>query len=260
MLSPSARLRAFARCRGLPRSAVCRRDLRVVAGGDRVHFSRRAFLAFGAGVLVECPSQIGTGRSVVAAGSSPSEGTHGYCSSSGYGPLVPQTTRDPLALRLARVFHSARFADLPAGAVTHAKMILASTLASAASGTKIESARIVRNLAVEQGGAAQASVWFDTARLPLASACGSTRCGAMRRRPTTAISATWRIRAPWSAPWDWASENGSTPAPPTCWRRWPSATKPRAASATWCAADGRASTHRSSSPSAARWRRPGCWG
>jgi 2-methylcitrate dehydratase PrpD len=82
---------------------------------------------------------------------------------------MPQT-REPLALRLARVFHSARFADLPAGAVTHARMILASTLASAASGTKIESARIARNLAVEQGGAAQASVWFDAARLPLAQA------------------------------------------------------------------------------------------
>jgi 2-methylcitrate dehydratase PrpD len=82
---------------------------------------------------------------------------------------MPQT-REPLALRLAHVFHSAKFADLPPDAVTHAKMILASTLASAASGTKIESARIVRNLAVEQGGTAQASVWFDTARLPLAQA------------------------------------------------------------------------------------------
>lgn len=82
---------------------------------------------------------------------------------------MPQT-REPLALQMARVFHSARFADLPPGAVKHAKMILASTLASAASGTKLESARIVRNLAVEQGGAAQASVWFDTARLPLAQA------------------------------------------------------------------------------------------
>ena len=82
---------------------------------------------------------------------------------------MPQS-REPLAPRLARVFHSARFADLPPSAVKHAKMILVSTLASAASGTKIESARIVRNLAVEQGGAAQASVWFDTARLPLAQA------------------------------------------------------------------------------------------
>jgi 2-methylcitrate dehydratase PrpD len=82
---------------------------------------------------------------------------------------VPQT-RAPLALRLAREFHSATFADLPRDAVKHAKMVLASTLASAASGTTIESARIVRNLAVEQGGAAQASVWFDTAKLPLAQA------------------------------------------------------------------------------------------
>ena len=82
-------------------------------------------------------------------------------------PLLGQT-KEPLALQLARVFHAARFSDLPANAVKHAKMILASTLASAASGTKIESARIIRTLAVEQGGAAQASVWFDSARLPLA--------------------------------------------------------------------------------------------
>jgi len=82
---------------------------------------------------------------------------------------MPQT-REPLALRLARVLHPATYADLPPDAVKHARMILASTLASAASGTQIESARIVRNLAVEQGGAAQASVWFDTARLPLAQA------------------------------------------------------------------------------------------
>ena len=82
---------------------------------------------------------------------------------------MPQT-REPLALRLAQGFHSVTFADLTPDAVKHAKMILASTLASAASGTKIESARIVRNLAVEQGGTAQASVWFETAKLPLAQA------------------------------------------------------------------------------------------
>jgi len=68
------------------------------------------------------------------------------------------------------VFHAPTFADLPPDAVKHAKMILASTLASAASGTRIESARIVRALAVEQGGAAQALVWFDTRRLPLPQA------------------------------------------------------------------------------------------
>jgi len=107
-----------------------------------------------------CPFQI-------AAAGSPSERTGRLYPSS--APVVAQT-RQPLALRLARLFHSATFADLPPDAVKHAKMILASTLASAAAGTKIESARIVRNLAVEQAGAAQASVWFDTARLPLAQA------------------------------------------------------------------------------------------
>lgn len=100
--------------------------------------SRRTFLALGAGALMP--------------------------------PFPAGAARDSLALRLARICHTATFADLPPNAVKHAKMILASTLASAASGTRIDSARIVRDLAVEQGGAAQASVWFETARLPLASA------------------------------------------------------------------------------------------
>ncbi len=78
--------------------------------------------------------------------------------------------KEPLALQLARVFHAAQFSDLPPDAVKHSKMILVSTLASAASGTKIESARIVRELAMEQGGAPQCSVWFASARLPLAQA------------------------------------------------------------------------------------------
>ena len=86
-------------------------------------------------------------------------------------------THDPLALRLARVFHSPTFAELTPDAVKHAKMIVASTLASAAAGTKIDSARIVRHLAVEQGGSAQASVWFETARLPVSPA---VRVNAMR--------------------------------------------------------------------------------
>lgn len=107
--------------------------MRISRLDERVHVSRRAFLALGAGVL------------------------------------MPQA-REPLALRLARVFHAPRFADLPPDAVKHATMVVASTLASAASGTKLESARIIRNLAVEQGGAAQASVWFDTVRLPLPQA------------------------------------------------------------------------------------------
>ena len=62
------------------------------------------------------------------------------------------------------------FADLPPAAVKHAKIILASTLASAASGTGIGSVRIVRELAKEQGGQPDATVWFDGARLPVAEA------------------------------------------------------------------------------------------
>src|SRR5207244_9848613 len=42
-----------------------------------------------------------------------------------------------------------------------------STLASAASGSRIESARIVRELAKERGGKPEATVWFDGVRLPI---------------------------------------------------------------------------------------------
>ncbi len=70
------------------------------------------------------------------------------------------------ALTLARVLNRPTFEDLPPLAVEHAKMILASTLASAAAGSVIGSARIVRELAVEHAGRPEATVWFDGARLP----------------------------------------------------------------------------------------------
>jgi 2-methylcitrate dehydratase PrpD len=74
----------------------------------------------------------------------------------------------PLALSLARVLNRIKFGDLPPAAITHAKMILASTLASAAPGSLIGSARIVRDLAKEQGGRPEATVWFDGTKLPMA--------------------------------------------------------------------------------------------
>jgi 2-methylcitrate dehydratase PrpD len=50
-------------------------------------------------------------------------------------------------------------------------MLVASTLASAACGTNLESARIIRDLARDGGGRADASLWFDAgAKLPLAVA------------------------------------------------------------------------------------------
>src|SRR5512132_983860 len=51
--------------------------------------------------------------------------------------------------------------DLPAQAVDHAAMLIASTIASAALGARLGSSTIIRDLAREHGGAAEASLWFD---------------------------------------------------------------------------------------------------
>jgi 2-methylcitrate dehydratase PrpD len=61
--------------------------------------------------------------------------------------------------------------DLPPQTMLHAAMIIASTLASAACGTTIQSAQIVRDLAREQGGRSDATIWFDAGpKLPAAEA------------------------------------------------------------------------------------------
>src|SRR5881296_3421054 len=72
-----------------------------------------------------------------------------------------------LALKFAQLLNRARFTDLPPKAVEHARMIIASTLASAAPGSLIDSARIVRELAKERGGKPEATIWFDGAKLPV---------------------------------------------------------------------------------------------
>lgn len=76
----------------------------------------------------------------------------------------------PLALELSRFLGATRYEDLPPVAIEHAKMIVASTLASAAPGSLIGSARIVRTLAREQGGRPQATVWYDGTKLPITQA------------------------------------------------------------------------------------------
>jgi 2-methylcitrate dehydratase PrpD len=61
--------------------------------------------------------------------------------------------------------------DLPPQAVDHAAMLIASTIASAAFGSGLESAAIIRALARERGGRPDASVWFEAgAKLPMADA------------------------------------------------------------------------------------------
>jgi 2-methylcitrate dehydratase PrpD len=72
-----------------------------------------------------------------------------------------------IALTLAEFLNRTRLDDLPPEAIEHAKMVIASTLASAAPGSLISSASIVRELAKEHGGRPDATVWFDGAKLPV---------------------------------------------------------------------------------------------
>ena len=79
-------------------------------------------------------------------------------------------TSSPAAVTLARFLSRSRFGDLPPTAIEHAKMLIVSTLASAAPGSRIGSAGIVRALAKEQGGSPEATIWYDGARLPVSQA------------------------------------------------------------------------------------------
>ncbi len=96
----------------------------------------------------------------------------------GFGAALPSEAGQRAAgggsanatLALARFLNRATYRDLPPLAIEHAKMILASTFASAAAGSHLESARILRDLAKEQAGRPEATVWFDGARLPAPAA------------------------------------------------------------------------------------------
>ena len=65
-----------------------------------------------------------------------------------------------VARELAQFLTRTSPSDVPQQPLEHAAMLIASTLASAALGTGLESARIIRDLARERGGRADASVWF----------------------------------------------------------------------------------------------------
>jgi 2-methylcitrate dehydratase PrpD len=71
-----------------------------------------------------------------------------------------------LAVRLAEFATTVGAHDIPGVALERAKMSLASTVASAAMGFKIPSARIIRELDLWAGGVAATTVWFDGTRLP----------------------------------------------------------------------------------------------
>ena len=76
-----------------------------------------------------------------------------------------------VARTLAEFLTQVSYADLPPQTIEHAAMLIASTIASAAWGSGIESSAIIRALARERGGTPEASLWFDPGpKLPVAEA------------------------------------------------------------------------------------------
>jgi 2-methylcitrate dehydratase PrpD len=76
-----------------------------------------------------------------------------------------------VARTLATFLTQVTYADLPPQTVDHAAMLIASTIASAAWGSGISSASIIRALATERGGTPDASIWFAPGpKLPVADA------------------------------------------------------------------------------------------
>src|SRR4029434_3061863 len=77
--------------------------------------------------------------------------------------------RMSIAGELARFLASTNVTARPPLALERARMVIASTIASAAMGADIVSSRIIRELATERGGSPEATVWFDGGRrLPVA--------------------------------------------------------------------------------------------
>ena len=76
-----------------------------------------------------------------------------------------------VARELADFLTSTKTEDLPPQTTRNAAMIIASTLASAACGTTVRSAQIISELAREQGGRPDATIWFGPkTKLPVAEA------------------------------------------------------------------------------------------
>jgi 2-methylcitrate dehydratase PrpD len=76
-----------------------------------------------------------------------------------------------VARDLANFLTGITAADLPTQALDHAAMLVASTIASAAMGSGLESAGIIKDMARSLGGSPRATVWFDGgAKLPVVDA------------------------------------------------------------------------------------------
>lgn len=75
-----------------------------------------------------------------------------------------------IASDLARFAVEQQSEQIPELAIERAEMIIASTLSSVAVGINIQSARIIREIEIENAGVSDSTVWFDTVRLPIAYA------------------------------------------------------------------------------------------
>src|SRR5499426_3440185 len=90
------------------------------------------------------------------------------CITSGDGTL-PRTMS--IAGELAKFLTGTSGDGMPPAALVRARMVIASTIASAAMGRDIVSSRIIRELARERGGVPEATLWFDAeGSLPVADA------------------------------------------------------------------------------------------
>ena len=69
---------------------------------------------------------------------------------------------------LSTFLNGISYADIPQQPLEHAMMLISSTLASAACGSRIASSSIIRDLARDRGGRPEASIWFDSGvKLPV---------------------------------------------------------------------------------------------
>ncbi|SPB14825.1 MmgE/PrpD family protein [Caballeronia novacaledonica] len=65
-----------------------------------------------------------------------------------------------LSLRYASFITESNIEHMPPDAVDYGKMLLASTLASAALGSTLDSSKLIRSLELSRGGASESSAWF----------------------------------------------------------------------------------------------------
>jgi 2-methylcitrate dehydratase PrpD len=76
-----------------------------------------------------------------------------------------------IAGELAQFVTQTRYEEIPPRVIDYSAMLVASTVASAAAGSQIDSSSILRGLMFQRGGTAESTVWFSEGqRLPMACA------------------------------------------------------------------------------------------